>query len=222
MKAADGPDLRSIWLAAGAHPAPRRGVCVVELASMLAREEFSDRPHCVCPVIGAFLRGLNDRLAYFDRQFLIPYAELIVGSRAGRRLTRERRRMCLDWAIGAARRGPLSAAFARLRARVGIALRSGPVAAVRISEGIGDHAARVAIARGDDEAGFELLERLLATVVAPEPEPRVQRTAAAGWAVTEQHGSQAAAARRFTAPGTGRFRVPAGELGGDRSEPVCV
>ena len=45
---------------------------MVELASLIAQEEFSDRPRCVCPVIGAFLRGWNDRAPYAERQRLGP------------------------------------------------------------------------------------------------------------------------------------------------------
>ncbi len=63
-----------VRLTAGGHSSPREGVCVVELASLIAREEFSDRPRCVCPVIGAFLRGWNDRAPYAERQRLSPHA----------------------------------------------------------------------------------------------------------------------------------------------------
>src|SRR5919201_4433363 len=91
-------DGTTIRLSAGAHSSPGEGVCVVELASMIAGEEFSDRPVCVCPVIGAFLRGWNDRASHAERQRLAPYARRIVGSRADPRVPQERREMSLEWA----------------------------------------------------------------------------------------------------------------------------
>src|SRR5918996_6139245 len=81
-------------LEAGAHDSPYDGVCVVELASVLAGEEFSDRPRCVCEVIAGFLRSWNDRAGHFDRQRLVPYASRIIGSRAEREVTRMRRDIC--------------------------------------------------------------------------------------------------------------------------------
>lgn len=44
-------------LAVGRHDRPGPEVCVMELASMLAGERFSDRPGSVCPVVGALLRA---------------------------------------------------------------------------------------------------------------------------------------------------------------------
>jgi hypothetical protein len=152
-------DPSSVRLAPGAHSSPREGACVVELASILAGEEFSDRPRCVDPVIAAFLRGWNDRAGHADRQRLRPYAERIVGSRGSRRLTRERRELCLQWAE--ADRGgsrPTTRALTRIR----IAVYCGLPAAFRIDEGAGDYAARVSFSRGDQEAVFKLLDVLLA------------------------------------------------------------
>jgi hypothetical protein len=82
----------------GTHASPYDGVCVVELASVLAGEEFSDHPRCVCEVIAGLLRSWNDRAGHFDRQRLVPYASRVIGSRAGRKVTRVRRDICLSWA----------------------------------------------------------------------------------------------------------------------------
>ena len=49
---------------------------------MLAGEPFSDRPDCVCPVIGAFLRAYNDSVDDHQRQDLYAYAAEAVDSRA--------------------------------------------------------------------------------------------------------------------------------------------
>ena len=157
------PDGTSVRLTEGSHSSPREGVCVVELASLLAREEFSDRPGCVCPVIGAFLRGWNDRAPYAERQRLSPYAQRIVGSRGGGRVTRERRDICLQWAGADLDHGAVRRLWSRAGARVRIAIFCGLDAAVRLNEGAGDYAARVAMAKGDAEGAFELLETLLAT-----------------------------------------------------------
>ena len=69
-------------LAKGRHRSPDEGACVMELASMLAGERFTDKPRCVDPVLAAFLRAFNDRLDHFDRQRLLPYASRAVGTRA--------------------------------------------------------------------------------------------------------------------------------------------
>src|ERR687883_108542 len=98
-------DLESLRLAPGSHRSPREGVCVVELASLIGGESFSDRPRCVCPVIAAFLRSFNEKLAM------------------------------------------------RLRIFVVVGLRE----ALRLDEGAGEYAARVAFARHGAEEAFALL-----------------------------------------------------------------
>jgi hypothetical protein len=156
------PDGTPVRLTDGGHSSPREGVCVVELASLIAQEEFSDRPRCVCPVIGAFLRGWNDRAPYAERQRLSPYAERIVGSRGSPRVTRERRDICLRWAGGEPSYGGVSRLWSTGATRVRIAIFCGLGAAVRPNEGAGDYASRVAMAEGDAERAFELLDTLLA------------------------------------------------------------
>src|SRR5256885_7650943 len=88
-------DLGSLYLGPGSHSSPNEGVCVVELASLLAGERFSDRPRCVCRVIAAYLRALNDRASHAERQGLRPFAVLVLNSRASHRTTRRRRELCL-------------------------------------------------------------------------------------------------------------------------------
>jgi hypothetical protein len=116
----------------------------MELASMLAGEPFTDRPHCVDPVLAGYLRAFNDRLGHVRRQELLPYAAAVVGTRGDRRVTRARRRRCARLAGG------------RLR----ITLRVGLRAALRRNDGPGAAAAREVIARGWD--GFAFLDALLA------------------------------------------------------------
>ena len=48
---------KTIKLSTGKHASPEDGACVMELASMLAGESFTDHPASVCPVIGSLLRA---------------------------------------------------------------------------------------------------------------------------------------------------------------------
>jgi hypothetical protein len=65
---------QTIRLSKGKHASPSEGACVMELASMLAGEPFSDRPASVCPVIAGFMRAYNDRIDDERRQDLYRYA----------------------------------------------------------------------------------------------------------------------------------------------------
>ena len=132
---------QTVRLARGRHRSAADGACVMELASMLAGERFTDHPRCVDPVIAAYLRALNDRLDARRRQTLVPYAPAVVGTRGERRERRARRRACRQVA------GSLW--------RVRYGLRCSP----------GEAAARALIARGDD--GLAFLERLIGSEAAP-------------------------------------------------------
>src|SRR5579884_2126353 len=81
---------QTIKLSKGKHASPEDGACVMELASMLAGEPFSDHPAGVCPVIGSFLRAYNDSIDDRRRQDLYAYAAKVVGSRAAIRVQRSR------------------------------------------------------------------------------------------------------------------------------------
>jgi hypothetical protein len=89
---------QTVRLSSGRHRSASAGVCVMELASMLADERFSDRAATVSPVIGAFLRTYNDGLDDERRQDLYPVAALIVGSAASRAVEAERVSRCLGFA----------------------------------------------------------------------------------------------------------------------------
>jgi hypothetical protein len=88
----------TIHLDSGRHRSPDAGMCVVELASVLGGEPFSDHPRRVCPVIAAFLRTYNDRIGVLRRQDLIPYAARIVDSVSDREAERRRAALCVAWA----------------------------------------------------------------------------------------------------------------------------
>ncbi len=89
---------QTIKLEAGRHHDPGDGACVMELASMLAHETFSDRPASVCPVVAGFLRSYNDHVDPVRRQDLYRYAALTVGTRTDGATERARADMCLRWA----------------------------------------------------------------------------------------------------------------------------
>jgi hypothetical protein len=90
--------LQTVRLGKGRHNSPAEGACVMELASMLAGEPFSDRPRTVCPVIAGFLRRYNDRLPEGQEDELYAYASLVVGTSTSRSARRERARRLLQWA----------------------------------------------------------------------------------------------------------------------------
>jgi hypothetical protein len=89
---------QTVKLGVGKHDGPGRVVCIMELASMLAGERFSDRPTSVCPVIGAVLRAYNDNTEETLRQDLYRYASEVVGTRASFELQHRRATLALAWA----------------------------------------------------------------------------------------------------------------------------
>lgn len=106
---------QTLRLSPGRHPSPQLGACVMELASMLADEPFSDRPGKASSVIGALLRTYNDGLDDDRRQDLYPLASLVVGTAGSRAVERERTSRCLQFAVS------LGAGLPRGRAAIGAA-----------------------------------------------------------------------------------------------------
>jgi hypothetical protein len=90
---------QTIKLSRGKHSSPDHGACVMELASMLGGEPFSDHPASVCPVIGVLLRTYNDALDDGGRQELYAYAAKAVGSRGSRDVERARADRLTAWAL---------------------------------------------------------------------------------------------------------------------------
>ena len=143
-------------LSAGKHGSPEQGVCVMELASMLAGEPFSDHPSSVCPVIGSLLRAYNDSVDDERRQDLCAYASAVVGSRSSLGLRRARAQRLADWTLERRRRWPHF--LSRLRSRPQAVVVAEP------SLTAGAHAAR-AIRGGTDRDHIEalaLIDELLA------------------------------------------------------------
>jgi hypothetical protein len=104
---------QTVKLAPGSHRGPQDGACVLELASMLSHEGFSDRPRSVCPALREFLQGYNDTLPDELRQALLPLASEIVGSRSPAQVTAWRARLAVDWGRSAARLTGLRPRFGR-------------------------------------------------------------------------------------------------------------
>ena len=85
-------------LVKGAHNNPDDGLCLLELTAMFAREQHSDHPKCVSPVLGAFGRNLNDVLPDDLRQELKGLIPSLPGT-ANDGMDERRGYMALDWLI---------------------------------------------------------------------------------------------------------------------------
>jgi hypothetical protein len=90
---------QTIKLSKGKHASPDDGACVMELASMLAGEPFSDHPASACPVIGSFLRAYNDSIDDDRRQDLYALAAGVVGTRTSISIQRARAERLAEWAL---------------------------------------------------------------------------------------------------------------------------
>lgn len=211
-----------VRLEPGRHRSPKDGVCVVELASMIGGEKFTDRPDCVCPVIGSFLRSWNDRAGYADRQRLHQYASRVVGTGGYRRISKIRRDLCLSFAGANLDRGPLRRAVVRLRMRGRIAWSVGIFPSMWLREGAGAYAAHSAFARAESNDAFALLDRLLEVGSSPAS-PRNGKGNGHRADELAIRATIAARARTRAARGSGSASVAAGDRRHDRqAEPPRV
>lgn len=108
---------QTVRLQRGGHASPVNGMCVMELASVLAGERFSDHPRAVSPVIGHLLRTYNDAVGDDRRQALIPYAAAVVGTFRGGDIECRRASRCVTWAVEHGARVPRRCWRLRLLAR---------------------------------------------------------------------------------------------------------
>lgn len=67
-------------LSAGSHDAKRGEACVMEYVSLLAGEEWSDRPECTHPLLAHEARTTNDLLRDSDRPRLVPLIGRLFGT----------------------------------------------------------------------------------------------------------------------------------------------
>jgi hypothetical protein len=158
---------QTVKLSGGRHRGPEEGACVMELASMLAGEPFSDHPLSVCPVIGSLLRAYNDSVDDDRRQDLYAYAANVVGSRSSDEVQRARAERLAAWASERQRRR-------WTRFFMSPALRSTRLQRQRPVDALGIHAVD-AISRHTDQTHAEvlaLIDELLAIDLGEEPPGR--------------------------------------------------
>jgi hypothetical protein len=91
-------DLDTIKLQSGGHDNWEEGACLLETASYLAGEPWTDHPKCVSLVITRYGIALNDRLGDEDRQKLKPFIPGMLGT-ADDGLDDLREFMLADWSI---------------------------------------------------------------------------------------------------------------------------
>lgn len=154
------PVHQTVRLGPGKHNTPRGSMCVMELASILAGEEFTDAPQCADPALAAFLRALNDHLPHDRRQELRPYAAAVVGTAGPPEVSRARWRRCMRYASGRED---------GLRARLGLMRNCGVLAALRPSVYAPIWAVQAVFERNDPIVGFDLLDELIDLGRSPGP-----------------------------------------------------
>jgi hypothetical protein len=80
MKPSRIPDGMPV-LSRGRHRTPRSGACLMELASVLAGESWSDHPSCTHPLLAQLARLVNDHTSDAGRQGLTVLIPSVVGRR---------------------------------------------------------------------------------------------------------------------------------------------
>jgi hypothetical protein len=115
---------QTVKLSRGRHSSPEHGACVMELASMLAGESFSDHPRSVSRPIASFLRGYNDLLDDTRRADLYRYAAQTVGTAGSASVEQARVARLLAWGDELWRRRASRSLFERMRVRRALKERS--------------------------------------------------------------------------------------------------
>ena len=110
-------------LSSGSHDAEQGEACVMEYVSLLAGEEWSDRPECTHPLLAHEARTANDLLRDGDRSRLVPLIGRLFGTtddspelRARLRVTQARQVLPL---VEPSARGPVLAAIERAKSWIG-------------------------------------------------------------------------------------------------------
>ena len=115
---------QTIKLSRGRHSSPEHGACVMELASMLAGEGFTDHPRSVSRPIASFLRGYNDLVDDQRRADLYRYAAQTVGTASSPALENARITHLLTWADGLWQQRSSRSLLGRMRLRRAVKERS--------------------------------------------------------------------------------------------------
>jgi hypothetical protein len=90
--------LDTIYVDSGSHASWDDGACAMEVVAWLAGEGMTDAPACASPILGAFVRSLNDKWDDATRQRLVPFLPRMVGTAADEK-DETRSYMALDWLI---------------------------------------------------------------------------------------------------------------------------
>jgi hypothetical protein len=115
---------QTIKLSRGRHSSPEHGACVMELASMLAGEGFTDHPRSVSRPIASFLRGYNDLLDDRRRADLYRFAAQTVGTAGLPAVEDARVARLLAWADDLWQRRSSRSLIERMRMRRALKERS--------------------------------------------------------------------------------------------------
>jgi hypothetical protein len=154
---------QTIKLSRGRHSSPEHGACVMELASMLAGEGFTDHPRSVSRPIASFMRGYNDLLDDERRADLYRYAAQTVGTASSPALENARIERMLAWADGLWLQRSSKSLLDRMRLRRAVKERSAD------PEPAGTYAVH-AIGKVSDESHAEVLRLVDELIAMGEPE----------------------------------------------------
>ena len=189
-------------LASGSHKSYEDGMCILEAASYVAGEPWSDTPQCACPVIGVLLRSWNDGLpddATRDRllKALIPQ---IVGTRSTAAVEERRSYLALDWLVRVHApawldlRPELTAHAKALRELESIADSAGAIAAGKVAHAAWAAAGAAARAAAGDAAGAAAGDAAWAAAAAAARAAAATAAGDAAWAAAWAAAAAAAAA----------------------------
>ena len=177
------PTFQTARLTRGKHSSPQHGVCVMELASMLAGEPFTDQPSSVSRLLAAFLRMYNDTVDDRRRQDLYAYASTAVGTACSQVTEHDRVERLLTWTDEMWARRPHRALLRRLTRRWihnwQIDPESAARAAIKAMGRITDERHARALALVDELIDIGARSDRL-PACAQRPEPSVRRSAGAG------------------------------------------
>ena len=170
---------QTIKLSKGKHSSPEQGACVMELASMLAGERFSDHPRSVSRPIASFLRGYNDLIDDDRRQDLYSYAARTVGTADSRELEQARIDRLIAWGDELWERRSSESVLDRIRrSRARKGRRRDPEAAgtyaVRAIADISDDRHAAALALIDELISLGSSRQGIFPEVLPQPEQPLQ------------------------------------------------
>lgn len=73
-------DFGPLKLSKFSHDSPSDGMCVMEMVSFLAGEEWSDNPPCSSPVVSRFCQVINDKFRQDVRDKLQSYVPRLIGT----------------------------------------------------------------------------------------------------------------------------------------------